>query len=111
MRSSNLFACLIILVAATVFVSRFSLAEPFDRPANHLSEELLQAISRIDGLVEANLEANGLKRNPPISDDIFARRIYLDIAGRIPTFSELSEFLESENEDKRARLIDELLET
>ena len=111
MRSSNLFGCIIILVAATIFVSRFSLAGPFDRPANHLSEELLQAISRIDGLVEANLEANGLKRNPPISDDIFARRIYLDIAGRIPTFSELSEFIESENEDKRAQLIDELLES
>ena len=35
----------------------------------------------------------------------------MDIAGRIPTFSELSEFLESENEDKRAQLIDELLES
>jgi len=111
MRLSDLFPRLISLVVATFFVTVPSLAEFSDRPANHLSDDLLRAISRIDGLVQANLEAKGLKRNPPISDDIFARRIYLDIAGRIPTFSELSQFLESENENKRSLLIDKLLDS
>ncbi len=111
MSASSLFARLISMAAGALFVSSISIAESSDRPANHLSEDLLRAISRIDVLVEANLEANGLNRNLPISDEIFVRRIYLDIAGRIPTFAELSQFLESENEDKRSLLIDKLLDS
>ncbi len=49
--------------------------------------------------------------NPLTTDEQFMRRIYLDIAGRIPTYDEASRFLASRQRDKRARLIDELLDT
>ena len=43
------------------------------------------------------------------SDATFARRVYLDVIGVIPTVSELNEFLACTHPDKRQRLIDELL--
>ncbi|QDU95770.1 DUF1553 domain-containing protein [Lignipirellula cremea] len=46
----------------------------------------------------------------PASDDAeFARRLYLDLAGRIPSRDELVAFLEDKTPGKRAQLIDQLL--
>ncbi len=75
------------------------------------SDSIDPIIERIDSLVQKNLDSVGLDRNPPVSDAVFARRIYLDIAGRIPTYDELSRFLHSKGEDKRSALIDDLLES
>ncbi|MBL9154253.1 MAG: DUF1549 domain-containing protein [Verrucomicrobiales bacterium] len=47
--------------------------------------------------------------NELTSDEQFLRRIYLDIAGRIPTYKEAEKFLSDSNRNKRAALIDELL--
>ncbi len=46
-----------------------------------------------------------------LSDAQFVRRIYLDIAGRIPTYLETTEFLDRNHPEKRAQLIDDLLES
>jgi len=43
------------------------------------------------------------------TDEQFVRRIYLDVAGRIPTYQETVAFLNSRSKDKRAELIDQLL--
>jgi hypothetical protein len=45
------------------------------------------------------------------SDEQFLRRIYLDAAGRIPTYKEAEKFLGNSDRNKRAALIDELLES
>ncbi|MEM7602633.1 MAG: DUF1549 domain-containing protein [Verrucomicrobiota bacterium] len=47
----------------------------------------------------------------PLSDEQFVRRIYLDIVGRIPTYTETVSFLDDRDQNKRARLIDQLLDT
>lgn len=47
--------------------------------------------------------------NEMTDDNQFLRRIYLDVAGRIPTFEEAESFLNDRSPDKRAKLIDELL--
>lgn len=44
------------------------------------------------------------------SDEEFVRRVYLDTIGVLPTVEETRAFLESKEPDKRAALIDELLE-
>lgn len=49
--------------------------------------------------------------NPDANDEQFMRRIYLDIAGRIPSYEEAARFLDSRNKSKRAALVDELLMT
>jgi hypothetical protein len=67
------------------------------------------AAAQIDALVEAGLEKNGQKRNPALAEDQFVRRLYLDVAGRIPTAVELLSYLDDKTPDKRSRLIDKLL--
>lgn len=43
------------------------------------------------------------------SDEVFLRRVYLDIIGTFPTADQAAKFLDSAKPDKRANLIDELL--
>ncbi len=68
-----------------------------------------QAAAEVDALLAAHWQAASVTPSRPISDDSFVRRIYLDLAGRIPTASEAREFLDSKQPDKRAALIDDLL--
>ncbi len=67
------------------------------------------AAAKIDELVAAKLAAEKITPNAEITDEVFVRRIYLDIMGRVPTKAETVAFLESKEADKRARLIDRLL--
>ncbi|MGK0198824.1 MAG: hypothetical protein ACI91J_002103 [Yoonia sp.] len=64
-----------------------------------------QLAAKMDELVEQT----GGERNPPISNETFLRRIYLDVIGRIPTLAESRVFLDDSNPDKRAKLIQQLL--
>ncbi|MBK8038156.1 MAG: DUF1549 domain-containing protein [Verrucomicrobiaceae bacterium] len=65
--------------------------------------------NEIDALLEQDWTKNGLKSNPTVSDEIFARRLHLDVIGRIPTREELLAFLADPAPDKRSHLIDRLL--
>lgn len=66
---------------------------------------------QIDLLVEKGLKAQGIEPNELVSDEVFVRRIYLDIIGRIPTKAESERFLTSDKKNKRNALIDELLDS
>ena len=70
---------------------------------------LAQAAARIDMLVEGGLKKAEQKPNPLASDEQFVRRVYLDIAGRIPTREEALEFINDTSLSKRAKVIDKLL--
>lgn len=79
-------------------------------PASALTLPDIQAkAAQIDKLVDANLVKQKITPNAPVSDEVFVRRIYLDIAGRIPTLKETTDFLADKAADKRAKLIDVLL--
>jgi len=43
------------------------------------------------------------------SDEVFLRRAYISVTGRIPTKEKVAEFLNSTDKDKRSKLIDDLL--
>jgi hypothetical protein len=64
---------------------------------------------KIDAILAKEWEKNNLKPNPPAPDDVMVRRLYLDIAGRIPTVEEAQQFIRSNDPQKRAKLIDQLL--
>jgi hypothetical protein len=66
---------------------------------------------RIDSHIDARLKAAKVQPAPAANDAEFLRRAYLDIAGRIPTPHDVHGFLADTDPNKRAKLIDELLET
>lgn len=74
-----------------------------------LQAAVLPEAQRIDAILAKEWEKNALKPNPPATDEILVRRLYLDIAGRIPTVEETQEFMRSGDPAKRVKLIDRLL--
>lgn len=66
---------------------------------------------RIDQFIEAGYAANQVEPHPEISDQVFVRRIYLDLAGRIPTREESGAFFADKSANKRSQLIDQLLDS
>ena len=77
-------------------------AEPKPRPKVGKPEQ-------IDAILAKAWKEAGLKPNAPASDEVFLRRVYLDVIGRIPSVEEASRFLNSDHPKKRAQLIDDLL--
>lgn len=69
----------------------------------------LSAAKQIDAILSADWQKHKLKPNAPAPDEVFVRRLYLDIAGRIPTQRETETFLAEKSADKRTKLIDQLL--
>lgn len=65
----------------------------------------------IDSQIAAKLAIEKVPTSPTSSDEEFLRRVFLDIAGVIPTAEQSKAFLDSKADDKRAMLIDELLES
>ncbi len=63
----------------------------------------------IDELVYAKLRQLNVSPAELTSDRAFARRVFLDAIGRLPTRPELTEFLDDASGDKRSQLIDGLL--
>lgn len=72
-------------------------------------DTVLESANKIDNLIAAHLRNQGKKANPPISDAVFVRRIYLDITGTIPTARQAAIFINSKDARKRQKLIDKLL--
>jgi len=63
----------------------------------------------IDSSLEKAQEESGLQQSPLLDDYGFARRVFLDLTGRIPTELQLLEFVEDSEVQKRERLVDRLL--
>lgn len=68
-----------------------------------------QAAAIIDKGVLLGLQKAGQQPNALASDEQFVRRVYLDLAGRIPTREETIAFLDDKSASKRANVIDKLV--
>lgn len=80
-------------------------------PARKLSGTVMFAPSDLDKSLAIELKQPADKYAKPISDERFVRRAYLDLTGTPPSAKVVSGFVESSDNRKRARLIDDLLET
>jgi hypothetical protein len=68
------------------------------------------AANYIDELVNAKLRQIQYLPSETCSDSEFLRRVYLDVIGILPSVDESKAFLEDSSDDKRAALVDRLLE-
>lgn len=64
----------------------------------------------IDRHVFAKLKLMNINPSELCSDQVFVRRVFLDLCGILPTPAETREFVESSAVDKRARLVEQLLQ-
>ncbi|MDA1180686.1 MAG: DUF1549 domain-containing protein, partial [Planctomycetota bacterium] len=63
----------------------------------------------IDEILVELWQKNGATIAPPADDHEFLRRIYLDLAGRIPTVTEIQSYV-GDGENRRENLVSQLLE-
>jgi len=84
-------------------------SKPASKEPRSLASASLNA-NFLDPLLEAFWEEEGVKPPRPASDEEFLRRAYLDIIGRIPNIQETQAFLTTKEADKRAKLVERLLD-
>jgi hypothetical protein len=79
-------------------------------PAARSGEDPTQALAdRIDEHLARTFKAKGVPPAPVSDDAEYLRRVYLDLAGRIPRIDEVRDFLADKREGKRTRLVKQLL--
>ena len=79
--------------------SELSLVPPQDIPRKNFIDNIL-----FDRMVKDNIQSA-----PLCTDEEFVRRVYLDVTGRIPAASDVTNFLNDKNANKRDTLVDSLL--
>lgn len=72
-------------------------------------DEKIAAENAVDRFLELAWKLDGVAPAKLSDDATFARRLYLDLAGRIPTTNELQSFVKDKRRDKRAQLVEKLL--
>lgn len=100
--------------AVTVWYSNFVAAATITVPlANAVDPKIFAAAPRqnfIDELVLKKLVALRIPPSPRCTDQEFIRRAFLDCVGALPSAEEVTAFVADRSADKRARLVDRLLE-
>lgn len=113
----HLFTGLSLLCLATPSILHAQVLKPAEPVHNQAVKDAqgvkdAQVVSaRIDQFIAAGWKDKGAAPAKPADDAEFLRRVYLDVAGRIPTVSEARAFLEDKSPDKRALLLERLLDS
>lgn len=88
---------LAILAAFLALTTPLSAAEPLH--------------AQVDRLIEQGFDGKLMQPAAAASDQEFVRRAYLDFAGMVPTAAQVQAFLQDSDSNKRARLVDQLLDS
>ena len=78
------------------------------RRLDELTEQL--SSSKFDSLLVKQWRQMGIAPSPEIDEVTFIRRVTIDVCGTLPTPAEIKSYLADEAPNKRARLIDRLLQ-
>jgi hypothetical protein len=100
----SLFVVAALLAALRGLAAEPQTVRPFETDAGVVSK------NPIDDRVLARLRERGIEPANACSDEVFVRRVYLDVIGTLPEPQAVREFLQGPSPDKRAGLIDALLE-
>ncbi|MCM8530070.1 MAG: DUF1549 and DUF1553 domain-containing protein [Lentisphaeraceae bacterium] len=74
-------------------------------------EQETKVTNYIDKLIAFDLKKKRINPNAPVTDEVFLRRAYLNIAGRIPSVKEYDDFMSWNSSDRRNKLIDKLMDS
>src|SRR5262245_49947231 len=69
----------------------------------------LPQVRKINEEIRRVWEDNKLRPAVQATDGEWCRRVYLDVLGRVPSVTELREFLSSKESDRKAKLVNKLL--
>lgn len=105
---SSLLPCLSGLIVLVALFSGSSLSADLVAPFESSRE--FQINNDIDRLVLDDLKEKGIQPAHLCSDEVFVRRVHLDVIGTLPEPWVARQFVESKDPDKRAILIDKLLQ-
>ena len=100
-----------VLVLAVIFATALAgttVARPPLRPFE--IDTAVTPQGRIDQLVFERLKRLGIEPAKLCSDEVFVRRVYLNVIGTLPTSQEALQFLKDPDPNKRPALVDRLLE-
>ena len=80
------------------------------RPGTPFTPVPVPAFNYIDTLVQKKLDKLHIVPSELCDDEVFVRRVYIDLIGLVPTPQEREQFLTSRDPNKREKLVDALLE-
>jgi hypothetical protein len=98
---------IILLLVVSLNYSAFAVAERLYKPFE--ASLVFRKHNPIDKYILDGLNRQHLKPAALCSDEVFMRRVYLDIIGTIPRGNEVTLFLKDRRADKRSRLIEKLM--
>ena len=81
---------------------------PFN-PSNEKVGIMRSSVKAINDRIDRVLAREKLPYNPTLNDFLFARRVYVDLTGTIPTYEQLVHFANDKRPSKRTYLINKLL--
>ena len=90
---------LVFSLSGKAKVDRFSLS----------AKEVKQEVASIDRILERTHQKKKVRIPNNLDEGKLARRIYLAVAGRIPSYDETTAYLANESKEQKAMLIDSLL--
>ena len=97
-----------------VFYDKAVVPVPIMRPVSDQAGEnypVVKTNTEVDALVVHKLRKLGVVPSETCSDAEFLRRLKLDLTGTLPTSTEVKTFVADQATDKRAKMIDTLLES
>lgn len=97
----RLFWCVLLLTLTTT--SNAEIISPYEA-AQHAASP-----TKIDQLVGAKLKQRGIQPANPIADEVFVRRLFIDVTGTLPPAQVVRKFLKNKSPKKREKLIELLL--
>ena len=74
-------------------------------------KETNSEVAAINNILGSSYKKHSVKVPPKLDDAHFARRLYLKVAGRIPTHEELTSYLADTSKTKKTQLINQLVES
>ena len=91
------------------WINALAKSAPTDTEQPYVPRKFASVTEAIDVLMAESWKRSKVKPAAAVDDTTWCRRVYLDLAGRIPSKQELDDFVKSRSKSKRAELADRLL--